>query len=252
MPFVSSDGYDIHYSVEGSGPLVLLQHGLLSDAESWKRWGFVDALKDKFCVAAVDSLGHGQSDKPSVTSRYSQAARSRDLVAVVDDLGYERAHCVGYSMGGWLGVGMAKHYRNRLSSLVIGGWDITDGVNRSSPPDVDRGAYFLGLLTTARQSASALVAWVTPEYEPGVCACWEALAELDGAEDAVMTAGVPLLLWSGREDPNHGPMQRFATDRDLPFLSTDGDHQTAIWRHGQVAAAEILGFLQSVEAPRQA
>src|SRR5882724_13716763 len=101
MPFVTSCGYDIHYAVEGSGPLVILQHGLLSDAVSWKRWGFIDALKDKFCVASVDSLGHGLSDKPAIASRYGQRPRSGDIIAVIDDLGYDRAHLIGYSMGGW-------------------------------------------------------------------------------------------------------------------------------------------------------
>ncbi len=58
MPFVTSRGSQIHYSVEGSGPLVILLHGLQSNAKSWKRWGVVDALADGYCVACVDSLGH--------------------------------------------------------------------------------------------------------------------------------------------------------------------------------------------------
>jgi len=84
MPFVTSRGCEIHYSVEGSGPLVILLHGLLSNAKSWKRWGFVDALADGYCVACVDSLGHGHSDKPSDESLYGLEARSRDVEAVMD------------------------------------------------------------------------------------------------------------------------------------------------------------------------
>jgi len=244
MPFVASGGYNIHYEVEGRGPLLVLQHGLLSDAASWKRWGFVDALKESFRVATVDSLGHGFSDKPPTASRYSQEARSADLVAVIDDLGCERAHLVGYSMGGWIAVGVAKHHRDRLSSLVIGGWDVTHGVESSSPSGLDRRAYFLGLLASARQSLPAMVSWVTPEMEPGLCACWEALADLSGAEEAVTQAGVPSLLWSGRDDPNHKPMKRFAAERDLKFLSPAGDHAGAIWRHGRDAAVDIQAFLQ--------
>lgn len=249
MPFVTSGGHSIHYAVEGCGPLVILQHGLLSDAASWKRWGFVDALKDNFCVAAVDSLGHGLSDKPPIASRYSQEARSHDLVAVIDDLGYQRAHLVGYSMGGWLAVGAAKYHRERLSSLVIGGWDITHGVESASPAGSDGAAHFLGLLASARVSAPAMVAWVTPEVEPGLCACWEALAELHGAQDAVMQVGVPTLLWSGRDDSNHESMERFAANGELQFLSAAGDHAGAIWRHGRETAAEIHAFLQSIESP---
>jgi pimeloyl-ACP methyl ester carboxylesterase len=62
MPVVTSRGNRIHYAVEGSGPLVILLHGLLSDARSWKRWGVAQTLVDGYCVASVDSLGHGQSE----------------------------------------------------------------------------------------------------------------------------------------------------------------------------------------------
>ena len=51
MPFAIHRGQRIHYSVEGSGPLLILQHGLFLDALSWKRAGFVAALRDKFRVA---------------------------------------------------------------------------------------------------------------------------------------------------------------------------------------------------------
>lgn len=125
MPFATSRDSKIHYSVEETGPLVVLLHGLLSNAKSWKRWGFVDALADRYCVTCIDSLGHGQSDKPSDERLYGLKARSHDIVAVMDASGFEKAHVLGYSMGGWLSVGVAKYHPHRLSSLIVGGWDIT-------------------------------------------------------------------------------------------------------------------------------
>jgi pimeloyl-ACP methyl ester carboxylesterase len=59
MPFAFNRGQRIHYTVEGSGPLVVLQHGLLLNAESWKQAGIVDLLTDSYRVVCVDSLGHG-------------------------------------------------------------------------------------------------------------------------------------------------------------------------------------------------
>ena len=56
MPFASNRGQRIHYTVDGSGPLVVLQHGLLMDAASWRESGFVGALADRFCVACIDLL----------------------------------------------------------------------------------------------------------------------------------------------------------------------------------------------------
>ena len=44
MPFAVHRGQRIHYTVEGEGPLVVLQHGLLMDGAAWKQAGFVAAL----------------------------------------------------------------------------------------------------------------------------------------------------------------------------------------------------------------
>src|SRR4029077_20223602 len=122
MPFAIHRGQRIHYTVAGEGPLVVLQHGMLMSAESWKQGGVVDALMDRYRVACVDSLGHGLSDKPSDPALYSQEQRSGDIVAVIDDLDCDGAHLVGHSMGAWLSVGVAKYHPKRLSSLVLGGW----------------------------------------------------------------------------------------------------------------------------------
>lgn len=245
MPFVTSRGGQIHYSVEGSGPLVILLHGLLSNAKSWKRWGVVDALADGYSVACVDSLGHGLSDKPSDEAPYGLEARSRDVVAVIDDLGFERAHVIGYSMGGWLSVGVAKYHRSRLSSLIVGGWDILRGVEGSRSAPNGGASDFRDQIAAARVTEPAMVKWVTADVEPGLCACWDALADLRGARDAVVNAGVPVLLWSGHDDPNHEPMRTFATTEGLEFLSTGGDHASAIWRHGAESGRSLRAFLDA-------
>ena len=225
MPYVTSRGSQIHYSAEGSGPPVVLLHGLLSNAESWKRWGFVDALADGYRVACVDSLGHGLSDRPADESLYGLEARSRDVVAVIDDLGFERAHVLGYSMGGWLSVGLAKYHRERLSSLIVGGWDIVHGPEAFGP-------------------SPGMTKWAATA-EPGLRACWNALADVRGARDAVVSAGVPVLLWSGRDDPSHEPMRTFGAAEGLEFLSTAGSHNGAIWKYGAESARGIRAFLDA-------
>ena len=226
MPFVTSRGSRIHYSVEGTGPLVILLHGLLSHAKSWKHWGFVDALADRYCVACVDSLAHGLSDKPSDESLYGLEARARDVVAVIDDLGFESAHVLGYSMGGWLAIGVAKYHRHRLSSLIVGGWDVLQGAEAFGP------------------LSPAMAKWWAAA-EPGLRACWEALADLRGARDAVVNAGVPVLLWSGYDDPSHEPMRAFAAAEALEFLSTSGSHNGAIHKFGAQSSKGIRAFLDA-------
>jgi len=223
---VTSRGSQIHHTVEGAGPPVVLLHGLLSHSASWKRWGFVDALVDGYRVACVDSLGHGLSDKPSDESLYGLRGRAGDVVAVMDELGFERAHVVGYSMGGWLSVGLARHHPGRLSSLVIGGWDIVSGAEAFGPI-----------------SPAAEAAWA--RADPGLRACWEALTDRRGAREAVIGAGVPVLLWSGRDDPSHAPMRSFAETERLEFLSTAGNHNGAIPKYGAEAVRGLRAFLDA-------
>lgn len=248
MPFATSRGQQIHYSVQGSGPLVVLQHGFLSDARSWKATGFLTALVDRYRVARIDSLGHGLSDKPADPAFYGQEQRAGDIVAVLDDLGASRAHLVGYSMGGWIAVGVAKHHPSRLASLTIGGWDLTRGVATGRASEVGT-LEFEEIIRQGRQIAPALLAWVTPDNEPGLKACWESLSQLSGAEEAVLAADYPVLLWSGRDDSCHEPMHAFATARGLTFLSTPGDHNGAVLNHGPESARGIGAFLDRAERP---
>jgi pimeloyl-ACP methyl ester carboxylesterase len=241
MPFATHRGQRIHYSIEGSGPLVILQHGILLSAESWKQSGIVDALTDDYRVACIDSLGHGLSDKPSDRTLYGQAQRSGDIVAVLDAIGDERAHLIGHSMGGWMAVGVAKYYPERLASLVVGGWHPVSGL-----PSGPRGAAsYDAFMIFAKRTAPRLIAWVTAEIEPGVRACFEAVGELQGAREAVLNRNFPVMIWDGRDDPNHAPKQSFAEDNRLPFLSTPGDHLGMLFSHGAESAAGIRAFLNA-------
>jgi len=247
MPTVTHRGQRIEYLVEGSGPLVILQHGLLLNAQSWKETGIVNVLAQDFCVACVDSLGHGLSDKPSDPQLYSQKQRAGDLVAVIDNLGYERAHVIGHSMGGWLAVGVAKYYPGRLSSLVLGGWHPVDGL----PAGPNGAPTFNGFMNFAKRTAPTLADWVTEDVEPGVRACFEALGELDGVQDVILNLTVPVMIWDGYDDPYHHPKQIFAKSNGLQFLATGGDHLGMLFRHGVDAANDLLNFLKLSDRMRE-
>src|SRR5574338_1347563 len=107
MRHATSGGHRIAFDVTGAGPVVLLQHGLFSRRTTWHENGFVSALAREFTVVAVDSLGHGESDKPSDPRAYRRDARAGQLAAVLDALAAPRAHVVGYSMGAWMAAGFA-------------------------------------------------------------------------------------------------------------------------------------------------
>lgn len=247
MPFALNRRQRIHYTVEGSGPLVILQHGLFLVAETWKQVGIVDLLADNYRIACVDSLGHGLSDKPSDPRLYHQAQRAADLVAVMDDLGEPHAHFVGHSMGGWIGVGMAKYFPARLSSLLVGGWHPSRGL----PPGPKGPLSFDAFLSFARRTAPKLVEWITADIEPAVRACFEALGELDGAREALLNEDFPVMIWDGSDDPDHVTKKAFATDNALPFAATPGDHLGMLFRHAAESANCIRGFLGPLPASFQ-
>jgi pimeloyl-ACP methyl ester carboxylesterase len=244
MPFAVHHGQRIHYTVEGTGDaVVVLQHGLLLDSASWRQGGVVEALTGRYRIACVDSLGHGLSDKPLDPRHYDQQERAAQTVAVLDAIGCERAHVVGHSMGGWLAVGLAKFHPRRLASLVVGGWNVLKGL-----PEGRRGPLtFEDFMRFARRTAPALTQWITSDFEPGVRACFEALFQLQGASAALLSAGVPVLLWNGREDLAHDPMRAFAAAEGVSFLSVEGDHLGVIFRHGAESADGIRSFLETAE-----
>lgn len=121
MAFVNNQGVRIHYEVIGQGFPLVLHHGLIGSWVDWLDFGYVDALKNDFQLVLPDGRGHGQSDKPHDTAAYDLRLRTLDVVAVLDELGITQAHYFGYSMGGYIGLGMAKFARDRIKSFIFGG-----------------------------------------------------------------------------------------------------------------------------------
>lgn len=238
MPFAGQRGQKIHYTVTGSGPTVVFQHGLLGSAASWTELGYVSALEDAYRVVCIDSLGHGESDKPDDASLYTRDQRAGDVLAVVDEVGAERIHLIGYSMGGWIASAVALLHPERLATLVVGGWDIVDGAATASE-SLGGNMTFDGLLEGAGRMAPQLVAWVTDDVKPGLQACWDQLEDLSGVPEAIDALPVPVLFWNGEDDPYHDPMQRWAREHGREFLSVPGDHIGACY---QQAAASVQGL----------
>lgn len=118
MPYThAADGCALYYEVSGAGaPLVLLS-GQAND-HSW--WDSVRAdFEAKFSTVLVDYRGTGTSDRPD-TDTYSTPGFARDVVAVLDDAGIERAHVYGTSMGGRVAQWIAADHPERVDRLVLG------------------------------------------------------------------------------------------------------------------------------------
>lgn len=99
----------------GSGPAVVLLHGIGDNSESWL--GVMGELAKDHLVIAPDLLGHGESDKPRAD--YSVAAYANGLRDLLEVLGIERATIVGHSLGGGVAAQFAYQYPNRCERLVL-------------------------------------------------------------------------------------------------------------------------------------
>src|SRR5215204_7274356 len=97
--FFDSRGVRIRYIDSGAGVPVVLVHGFTANIErAWIETGMVDNLARDHRVIALDLRGHGKSGKPHEPAAYDEIAL--DVVRLMDQLRIERAHAVGYSLGG--------------------------------------------------------------------------------------------------------------------------------------------------------
>ncbi|MGH9271683.1 MAG: alpha/beta fold hydrolase, partial [Ilumatobacteraceae bacterium] len=123
MPHTDNHGTRIAYEViAGTGPPLILHHGLSDSSRGWHDGGYVAALRRDCTLVLIDARGHGESTKPHEPEAYHPPeVLATDVLAVMDALFIEDAHYFGYSMGGRVGFELARRAPGRLRSLVLGG-----------------------------------------------------------------------------------------------------------------------------------
>src|ERR1700710_752711 len=131
-------GHRRAYVRAGSGPALLLLHGIGNNCQTWA--GVIDRLAESHTVIAPDLLGHGKSDKPR--GDYSIAAYAngmRDLLSVLD---IERATVVGHSLGGGIALQFAYQFPERGERLAVVGTgglahDLSAGLRAATLPGAE-------------------------------------------------------------------------------------------------------------------
>src|SRR4051794_18695997 len=114
---VTVHGHRRAYVTAGSGPALLLVHGLGCDHTTWLP--VIDALARRYTVIAPDLLGHGASDKPRADYSVGGFANGmRDLLTL---LGVDQATVVGHSFGGGVAMQFAYQFPERTERLVLVG-----------------------------------------------------------------------------------------------------------------------------------
>ncbi|KRF06749.1 hypothetical protein ASG88_19280 [Nocardioides sp. Soil777] len=138
-------GHRRAYVVTGSGPALLLLHGLGCDHTTWAP--VIDSLARRYTVIAPDLLGHGESDKPRADYSVGGYANGmRDLLTV---LGIDRVSVVGHSFGGGVAMQFAYQFPERTERLILVGSgglgpEVTPAIRAITTPGFHQA---MGLLT---------------------------------------------------------------------------------------------------------
>jgi pimeloyl-ACP methyl ester carboxylesterase len=247
MPFVTNQGVRIHYETIGNGPVLVMHHGTFGSGATWIDLGYVDALKADHQVILPDSRGHGQSDKPHDPTAYDLALRTSDVLAVLDALGIEKADYFGYSLGGWIGFGLAKHAPDRFRSFTFGG----------SHPYAENMQPFRDLMPRTREAFEAMVDQVfgsrlTPAMRIRTLANdLDALRALtqdrESNADVLPSMTMSCLLFAGELDPRLAQVRQCASNLpNATFFSLPGcDHIAAAFR-SDLVMPHLKAFLSKV------
>ena len=107
--------YRLRYVDQGSGPAVVLIHGLAGDYSAWTAQ--IEALRPRYRVIAFDNRGAGKSTQ--VDEPVSTADLAADTLGLMDWLGIDRAQVVGRSMGGAIAQHMALMAPDMVASLAL-------------------------------------------------------------------------------------------------------------------------------------
>ncbi len=207
-------GGTIAYTQTGTGPAVLLIHGLGGTRRTWR--ALIPVLAATHTVIAADLPGHGESDPPA--GDYSLGAHASAMRDLLVGLNHSRATVVGHSLGGGVTLQFAYQFPERTERLVL----ISSGGLGSEVTAMLRAATLPG--------AETLVAGLSKIPAPLTRQLLRALPALTARPDAdPLAVGLRGL---------NGPRQRRA------FVRTA--HTVLDWRGQTVSASRQLGLLRGM------
>ncbi|HYH35539.1 MAG TPA: 3-oxoadipate enol-lactonase [Nocardioides sp.] len=240
---------------DDAAPVVVLSNSLGATRGMWDPQ--VPALAERFRVVTYDTRGHGESPAPA--GPYALDDLVDDVVALLDEVGADRAHVAGLSLGGMTAMRLAAREPARVQRLAV--------LCTSSKTDPQG---FLDRAAAARAGGTAPLApavvsrWLTPPFaaeqpelvgrleamiagadDEGYAACCEVVAQLDLRDDLARIAA-PTLVISGAEDPALPPEHQRLIAAGIPgarlLTVSPAAHLANLERTAEIAAALLDHF----------
>jgi pimeloyl-ACP methyl ester carboxylesterase len=247
--FFDSDGVKIHFIEQGEGEPVLLIHGFTANIQlQWVAPGVMPQLAKEYRVIALDNRGHGRSGKPHDPAAYG-VNMVEDSVRLLDHLKIERAHVVGYSMGGFITNKLLSLHPERVITATLGG----AGWSREG----DKRFEIMGQLADSLDAGTGiapLLKFLTPEGAPplsdeqiktynqmvlllndpkALAAVVRGMKNLMIPEDRILANQRPVLALIGSKDPLKAGVDELEKVK-MPHLTVEvidgADHMDAFGR----------------------
>jgi len=212
---ISANGISMNYTFEGpaNAPVVTMSHSLATDLGMWDET--VPALTSRFRVLRYETRGHGKTEAPRGAYTLDQLAD--DALALLRDLGIQKTHWVGLSMGGMIGQALALKSPKVLQSLSL--CDTSSRIPTDAKPlwdDRIRTAEAKGMEPLVEPTLSR---WFTPAFREkkkdvvdrvatmirntpvaGYAGCCQAISALN-LTDRLSAIKVPTIVIVGEDDP---------------------------------------------------
>ena len=259
---VAANGMRFNCDIAGrkGAPWLTFSNALATDFTMWD--GQVQAFADDYRILRYDARGHGGSSAGN--DRYSLDLLADDVVAIWGEVGVERSHVVGLSIGAMTAVGLALRHAGRVDRVVVANARPDnppelrgarerrieairrEGISRLAEATVERwcSGAFLG---SNPDAARRLVAMVGGTSVTGYVGCVHALLGLD-YQRRLGEIGAPTLFIAGGEDagvPADSMREMHAAVRGSHFVELAcAGHISNIERPAEFNAA-VGGFLSA-------
>lgn len=245
--FSAADGSRLAYVDAGHGPLVILVHGFLSNADiNWFYSGIAGRLLDAgFRVTALDLRAHGQSAAPADAAGAPPDILPADVEALVRHLDTPAYDLVGYSLGARTAARLAVRRQVPLPRrMVLGGMGLegmtdtrdrqdwfANTIEQAGSPDLDPAQHAVARFLRAGGADPA-----------GAVRVLRSQVDSDPADLARIA--LPVLVLAGDKDLDNGSLGALAALLPLGReATTPGTHMTAV---GEPAFGQaIVDFLQA-------
>jgi 3-oxoadipate enol-lactonase len=211
---IKTNGIEINCVIEGAGPWVTMSHSLACNLSMWDPQ--MQMLTKNYKVLRFDTRGHGASSAPE--GAYTLEQMADDVHGLFAELGIQRTHFVGLSMGGMIGETYALKYPGVFQSMVL-----ADTTSRRPPNATQMWAERIAIAREKGMDAlveGTLGRWFTEPYRQahpevmarigndirntpvaGFAGCCEAIARID-VLDQLQDIDCPALVIVGDQD--HG------------------------------------------------